>query len=62
MREVKQKMVYQNRRRCKMRKRPTFVVAGIILMLLAAEILFAEMTVEDPRVIGKGKFIFEEKR
>ena len=46
MRRVKQKMVYQNRRRCKMRKRPKFAVAGIILMLLAAEILFAEMTVE----------------
>lgn len=29
-----------------MRKRPKFAVAGIILMLLAAEILFAEMTVE----------------
>jgi len=39
-----------------MRKRPQFAVAGIILMLLAAEILFAEMTVEDPRVIGKGRF------
>jgi len=43
-----------------MRKRPQFVVAGIILMLLADEILFAEMTVEDPRVIGKGKFVLRK--